>query len=66
MTVGVMSNANALRQQLDSTDQVVLANYITSPPFVIAYAIAGSVLVDFETEPIGLFSSIVDLFYESI
>ena len=30
------------------------ANYIASPPLVVAYAIAGRVDLDFETEPIGV------------
>ncbi|ESP05520.1 hypothetical protein LOTGIDRAFT_181349 [Lottia gigantea] len=29
------------------------ANYLASPPLVIAYAIAGTVNIDFETEPLG-------------
>ena len=29
------------------------ANYLASPPLVIAYAIAGTVRIDFDTEPIG-------------
>lgn len=29
------------------------ANYLSSPPLVIAYAIAGTVRIDFENEPIG-------------
>jgi len=29
------------------------ANYLASPPLVVAYAIAGSVNVDFETQPLG-------------
>ncbi|XP_052261439.1 cytoplasmic aconitate hydratase-like isoform X2 [Dreissena polymorpha] len=29
------------------------ANYLASPPLVIAYALAGKVNVDFETEPLG-------------
>ncbi len=31
------------------------ANYLASPLLVIAYALAGTVLIDFEKEPIGLF-----------
>lgn len=31
------------------------ANYLASPPLVIAYAIAGTVRIDFEKEPIGEF-----------
>ncbi|XP_072040260.1 cytoplasmic aconitate hydratase-like isoform X4 [Amphiura filiformis] len=30
------------------------ANYLASPPLVIAYAIAGTVSIDFEKEPLGL------------
>jgi aconitate hydratase len=29
------------------------ANFLASPPLVVAYAIAGSVLVDFKTQPLG-------------
>ena len=29
------------------------ANYLASPPLCIAYAIAGTVSIDFESEPIG-------------
>ena len=29
------------------------ANYLASPPLCIAYAIAGTVCIDFETEPLG-------------
>ncbi|MDR1922844.1 MAG: aconitate hydratase [Planctomycetaceae bacterium] len=31
----------------------VKANYLASPPMVVAYALAGNVLIDFEREPIG-------------
>eukprot|EP01118_Nematostelium_gracile_P015317 TRINITY_DN6112_c0_g1_i1.p1 TRINITY_DN6112_c0_g1~~TRINITY_DN6112_c0_g1_i1.p1 ORF type:complete len:909 (-),score=311.78 TRINITY_DN6112_c0_g1_i1:17-2686(-) len=31
----------------------VRANYLASPPLVVAYALAGSTKIDFETEPIG-------------
>lgn len=31
----------------------VQANYLASPPLVIAYAIAGTVRIDFEKEPLG-------------
>ncbi|RVE61149.1 hypothetical protein OJAV_G00167830 [Oryzias javanicus] len=30
------------------------ANYLASPPLVVAYAIAGTVRIDFETEPIAI------------
>lgn len=29
------------------------ANYLASPPLVVAYALAGRVDIEFETEPIG-------------
>jgi aconitate hydratase len=29
------------------------ANYLASPPLVVAYAIAGTVDFDFETQPLG-------------
>jgi aconitase A len=32
---------------------LVRANYLASPPLVVAYALAGTVNIDFETEPIG-------------
>ena len=31
------------------------ANYLASPLLVIAYALAGTVVIDFEKEPIGIF-----------
>src|SRR5260370_29113176 len=31
----------------------IRANFLASPPLVVAYAIAGSVLKDFRTEPLG-------------
>ncbi|KAK3096001.1 hypothetical protein FSP39_021854 [Pinctada imbricata] len=30
------------------------ANYLASPPLVIAYALAGTVLIDFEKDPLGI------------
>ena len=32
----------------------VRANYLGSPPLVVAYALAGTVLIDLETEPLGI------------
>ena len=31
----------------------IKANFLASPPLVVAYAIAGTVLVDLMTEPVG-------------
>jgi aconitate hydratase len=33
--------------------QSTRANYLASPPLVVAYALAGTVDIDFEKEPIG-------------
>ena len=37
--------------------QNVRANYLASPPLVVAYALAGNVIVDFDNEPIGIDSN---------
>ncbi|KAJ8036398.1 Cytoplasmic aconitate hydratase [Holothuria leucospilota] len=42
------------------------ANYLASPPLVIAYAIAGTVSIDFETEPIGQSPEGKDVFLRDI
>ena len=31
----------------------VRANYLASPPLVVAYALAGSMKIDLSTEPLG-------------
>lgn len=33
--------------------QKILANYLASPPLVVAYALSGTLDIDFETDPIG-------------
>ncbi|XP_033725426.1 cytoplasmic aconitate hydratase-like isoform X2 [Pecten maximus] len=42
------------------------ANYLASPPLVIAYALAGTVLIDFETQPLGTDSEGKDVFLRDI
>ncbi|XP_034712309.1 cytoplasmic aconitate hydratase [Etheostoma cragini] len=42
------------------------ANYLASPPLVIAYAIAGTVRIDFEKEPIAVNSEGKDIFLRDI
>ncbi|XP_029023113.1 cytoplasmic aconitate hydratase [Betta splendens] len=42
------------------------ANYLASPPLVIAYAIAGTVRIDFEKEPIGINSEGKEIFLRDI
>ncbi|OWF36373.1 cytoplasmic aconitate hydratase-like isoform X2 [Mizuhopecten yessoensis] len=42
------------------------ANYLASPPLVIAYALAGTVLIDFETQPLGKNGEGKDVFLRDI
>jgi aconitate hydratase len=42
------------------------ANYLASPPLVVAYALAGTVNIDFETEPIGKGKNGKDVFLRDI
>jgi aconitate hydratase len=40
-------------RQTQQRPSLIKANYVTSPPLVLAYALAGNVLIDFEEEMIG-------------
>ncbi|XP_024024109.1 LOW QUALITY PROTEIN: aconitate hydratase, cytoplasmic [Morus notabilis] len=42
------------------------ANYLASPPLVVAYALAGSVDIDFEKEPIGKGKNGKDVYFKDI
>jgi len=42
------------------------ANYLASPPLVVAYALAGKVDIDFETEPIGIGKDGKEVFFKDI
>ncbi len=42
------------------------ANYLASPPLVVAYALAGTVDINFETEPLGKGSDGQDIFLRDI
>ncbi|KAH8508174.1 hypothetical protein H0E87_010341 [Populus deltoides] len=42
------------------------ANYLASPPLVVAYALAGTVGIDFETEPIGVGKDGKKIFFRDI
>uniref|UniRef100_A0A3B4AW21 aconitate hydratase n=1 Tax=Periophthalmus magnuspinnatus TaxID=409849 RepID=A0A3B4AW21_9GOBI len=44
----------------------VRANYLASPPLVVAYAIAGMVGIDFEKEPLGVTSEGREVFLQDI
>eukprot|EP00178_Gracilaria_changii_P007072 TRINITY_DN2270_c0_g1_i1.p1 TRINITY_DN2270_c0_g1~~TRINITY_DN2270_c0_g1_i1.p1 ORF type:complete len:303 (-),score=31.12 TRINITY_DN2270_c0_g1_i1:476-1384(-) len=45
---------------------LVKANYLASPPLVVAYALAGRIDIDFETEPIAKDSNGKDVFLRDI
>jgi aconitate hydratase len=45
---------------------LVKANYLASPPLVVAYALAGRIDIDFETEPIGKDQQGKDVFLKDI
>ncbi|KAB1257410.1 Iron-responsive element-binding protein 2 [Camelus dromedarius] len=44
----------------------VRANYLASPPLVVAYAIAGTVNIDFQTEPLGTDSTGKNIYLHDI
>jgi aconitate hydratase len=46
--------------------QDVRANYLASPPLVVAYALAGSMNVDLTTEPLGKASDGADVFLKDL
>ena len=50
VAVGVLSGNRNFEGRIHPMTR---ANYLASPPLVVAYALAGTVLIDFETEPIG-------------
>ncbi len=45
---------------------ITLANYLASPPLVVAYSLAGTVDIDFETQPIGQDTDGKDVFLREI
>jgi aconitate hydratase len=50
VAVGVLSGNRNFEGRVHPNTR---ANYLASPPLVIAYAIAGTVRIDFEKEPLG-------------
>jgi aconitate hydratase len=46
ITIGMVSNTRQTQQK----HSIIKANYVTSPPLVLAYALAGNVVIDFEQE----------------
>ena len=50
VAVGILSGNRNFEGRINPLTR---ANYLASPPLVIAYALAGTVVIDFETEPLG-------------
>jgi aconitate hydratase len=44
----------------------IMANYLASPPLVVAYALAGTMDIDFERQPIGVDSSGQEVFLRDV
>eukprot|EP00252_Welwitschia_mirabilis_P019633 TRINITY_DN45_c0_g1_i2.p1 TRINITY_DN45_c0_g1~~TRINITY_DN45_c0_g1_i2.p1 ORF type:complete len:995 (+),score=199.41 TRINITY_DN45_c0_g1_i2:354-3338(+) len=42
------------------------ANYLASPPLVVAYALAGTVDIDFETQPIGIGKDGKEVYFKDV
>ena len=59
VAVGVLSGNRNFEGRINPHTR---ANYLTSPPLCIAYAITGTVLIDFEKEPLGKLTVCVDVF----
>ena len=55
VTCGVLSGNRNFEGRIHPLTR---ANYLASPPLVVAYALAGTVEIDFETEPIGMYDRI--------
>lgn len=63
VAVGVLSGNRNFEGRINPHTR---ANYLASPPLCIAYAIAGTVLIDFEKEPLGVDSSGTPVFLKDI
>jgi aconitate hydratase len=57
ITVSMVSNTRQTQQR----HPLIKANYITSPPLVLAYALAGNVLIDLEQDSLGLGSTNISI-----
>nr|QIE05299.1 aconitase ACO1 [Halichondria panicea] len=63
VAVGVLSGNRNFEGRINPHTR---ANYLASPLLCIAYAIAGSVSIDFETEPLGIDESGVEVYLRDI
>ena len=63
MCSGVLSGNRNFEGRIHPVTQ---ANYLASPLFVIAYAIAGRVDIDFQSEPLAVLDSGEEIFLRDI
>lgn len=63
MAAGVLSGNRNFEGRVHPNTR---ANYLASPPLVIAYALAGTVRIDFEREPLGVDSEGRDIYLREI
>uniref|UniRef100_A0A8C8REY4 Cytoplasmic aconitate hydratase n=1 Tax=Pelusios castaneus TaxID=367368 RepID=A0A8C8REY4_9SAUR len=63
VAVGVLSGNRNFEGRIHPNTR---ANYLASPPLVIAYAIAGSIRIDFEKEPLGVDAKGKEIFLRDI
>ncbi len=63
VAVSVLSGNRNFEGRINSD---VRANYLMSPPLVVAYALAGTIDFDFETEPIGFDKQLQPVFLRDI
>lgn len=60
VAVGILSGNRNFEGRIHPSTR---ANYLASPLLVIAYALAGTVLIDFSTEPLGKIIIIISGFF---
>ncbi len=63
VAVSVLSGNRNFEGRINSD---VRANYLMSPPLVVAYALAGTIAFDFDTEPIGFDKQLQPVFLRDI
>ncbi|XP_029770205.1 cytoplasmic aconitate hydratase [Terrapene carolina triunguis] len=63
IAVGVLSGNRNFEGRIHPNTR---ANYLASPPLVIAYAIAGTIRIDFEIEPLGVNAEGKEIFLKDL
>ena len=50
VTVNILSGNRNFEGRISAESK---ASYLASPPLIVAYALAGTILIDFDSEPLG-------------